>query len=100
MNSAICLLERAAGLWGERCALADEAESLSYAELRARSRRAAETAEAEPQGRVYPSPPWPVLAVMTNLATSAKPTPSDTMEIISAKKLSEGKASAPREASI
>ena len=41
MNSAICLLERAAGLWGERCALADEAESLSYAELRARSRRAA-----------------------------------------------------------
>ena len=41
MNSAICLLERAAGLWGERCALADKAESLSYAELRARSRRAA-----------------------------------------------------------
>ena len=41
MNSAICLLERAAELWPGNLAVTDESGSLSYAELRSRSRRAA-----------------------------------------------------------
>lgn len=41
MNSAVCLLERAAKLWPENIAVTDEGVSLSYAELRSRSRRAA-----------------------------------------------------------
>ena len=46
MNSAVCLLERAAELWPGNLAVTDESGSLSYAELRSRSRRAAS---------VYPS---------------------------------------------
>lgn len=41
MNSAVCLLERAAELWPGNLAVTDESGSLSYAELRSRSRRAA-----------------------------------------------------------
>ena len=41
MNSAVCLLERAAGLWPGNTAVTDDGGSLSYAELRTRSRRAA-----------------------------------------------------------
>lgn len=41
MNSAVCLLERAAELWPGNLAVMDESGSLSYAELRSRSRRAA-----------------------------------------------------------
>ena len=41
MNSAVCLLERAAELWPGNLAVTDESGSLSYAELRQRSRRAA-----------------------------------------------------------
>ena len=51
MNSVICLLERAAALWGGRTAVSDEHESLSYAELRERSRRAASAIMAASAGR-------------------------------------------------
>ena len=50
MNSVICLLERAAALWGGRTAVSDEHESLSYAELRERSRRAASAIMAASSG--------------------------------------------------
>lgn len=50
MNSVICLLERAAALWGGRTAVSDEHESLSYAELRERSRRAASAIMAASAG--------------------------------------------------
>ena len=39
MNSAVCLLERAAKLFADRPAVEDEAESLSYRQYRARSRQ-------------------------------------------------------------
>ena len=41
MNSAICLLERAAKLWPERPAISDEHECLEYRQLRQLARRAA-----------------------------------------------------------
>ena len=41
MNSAVCLLERAYGLWPENKAVTDAAGTLSYARLREMSRRAA-----------------------------------------------------------
>ena len=44
-------MERAAALWGGRTAVSDEHESLSYAELRERSRRAASAIMAASAGR-------------------------------------------------
>ena len=41
MHSSVCLLDRAARLWAGRTAVEDEAESLTYSEYRARSRRIA-----------------------------------------------------------
>jgi len=38
MNSAVCLLERAAKLFADRPAVEDEVESLTYTQYRARSR--------------------------------------------------------------
>ena len=51
MNSVICLLERAAALWGDRTAVSDEHQSLDYAGLRARSRRAASELMRRSSGR-------------------------------------------------
>ena len=41
MNSAVCLLERSCGLWPDNKAVSDAETTLTYRELRDRSRRAA-----------------------------------------------------------
>ena len=41
MHSSICLLDRAASLWGDRPAVEDDVQSLTYSEYRSRSRRVA-----------------------------------------------------------
>ena len=41
MNSAVCLLERSCGLWPDNKAVSDAETTLTYRELRGRSRRAA-----------------------------------------------------------